>query len=188
MEFTETFAAALGRVPAEFFDRSRFVPGTGTLDAEVMLIGEAPGADEVEQGEPFVGRAGQVLDDALAELGVDRTDLYITNVVKVRPPDNRDPTADEIAAWEPVLRAEIERVDPDTLVPMGNFAARHLLDTSDGITELHGKVFTRDGRRIVPAFHPAATLYDRSKTPDFVDDLRAAFGTARPGQKTLDDL
>ncbi len=188
MEFEEAFADELAQVPDRFVDRSRFVPATGSRDAEVVLVGEAPGANEVEQGEPFVGRAGTVLDEVLADLGVDRDAIYITNLVKVRPPDNRDPTRDEIDAWNPVIDAELAAVRPETVVPLGNFATRELLDTSDGITALHGSVHRRDGHRIVPAFHPAATLYDRSKRPMFRDDLRVAFGRAKPGQRTLDDL
>ena len=186
--FHETFEAALNDVPEQYRDPDRFVPGTGNPDADVILVGEAPGANEVEHGEPFVGRAGQRLDEMLNDIGVSRADLYITNVVKVRPPDNRDPTRDEIDAWKPVLDAEIEHVAPDTVVAMGNFAARELTGARDGITAIHGKVFRKDDLRILPTFHPAATLYDRSKGPDLKADLRMAFGTRKPGQQSLADL
>lgn len=187
MDFTALFEDALEQVPTEHFDRDRFVPAVGNPDAGVMLVGEAPGANEVEEGEPFVGRAGEVLDEVLESIGVSRDDVYITNLVKIRPPDNRDPTRDEIDAWKPVLDAEIDRVDPDMILPLGNFASRELLDTKKGITQLHGKVFTRDGRKIMPIYHPAATLYDRSKRPDLETDLRAAFGKTVEGQAALGD-
>lgn len=188
MDFQIEFRDVLARVPEEHFDRARFVPAVGSLDAAVMLIGEAPGANEVEEGEPFVGRAGDVLDDILSDLGVSRDDIYITNLVKIRPPDNRDPTRDEIDAWKPVLESEIARVDPETILPLGNFATKELLETKKGITQLHGRTYTRDGRTIMPIYHPAATLYDRSKRPDLEKDLRAAFGEPAKGQTSLADL
>lgn len=172
--FEDRFADALDSVPDEHDDRDRFVGGHGAPDADVMLVGEAPGADEVAQGEPFVGQAGQQLDRILEDLDVERDDLYITNLVKVRPPENRDPYRDEIDAWWPVLDAEIERVDPDVIVPLGSFAAQEILDTDETITDLRGESVERDGRLIEPTFHPAAALYDRSKLPTITDDLRQA--------------
>ncbi|MDY6769228.1 MAG: uracil-DNA glycosylase [Candidatus Nanohaloarchaea archaeon] len=188
MDFDDEFADALGRVPDAFVDRDRFVPAVGSLDADVVLAGEAPGANEVEQGEPFVGRAGEVLDEVLQRIGVEREAVYITNLVKVRPPDNRDPTAEEIAAWKPVLDAELARVDPDTVVALGTFAAQQLLGTDQPISRIRGTVQRRDGRRILPTFHPAATLYDPDKRPVLEQDLRTAFGTSERGQTTLDDM
>ncbi|QLG48826.1 uracil-DNA glycosylase [Natrinema halophilum] len=190
-KFDVEFADALEAVPDDQFDRDRFVPGVGPLSADVMLVGEAPGKQEVNQGEPFVGQAGDQLDRALEEIGFDRTDLYITNLVKVRPPENRDPRVEEIEAWWPVLEAEIERVDPKVLVPLGSFATDELLETDETITDLHGRVFERDvshtsdssnghgprgheGRTVVPAFHPAAALYDRSKVDAVKSDLETA--------------
>lgn len=188
MEFRTEFADALDEVPDAFMDEERFVPATGNLDAEVMLVGEAPGENEVEQGEPFVGRAGERLDEILNDAGIDRDELYITNLVKVRPPDNRDPHRDEIDAWRPVLEAEIARVDPETIVPLGNFASRELLDTTTGISQIHGRQYTVDGRTVMPTFHPAATLYDRSKGPDLERDLLAAFGRTTEEQNSLQDF
>lgn len=176
--FEETFADALDAVPDDQLDPDRFVPGVGPLSADVMLVGEAPGKQEVTQGEPFVGQAGSQLDRALEALDRDRGDLYITNLVKVRPPENRDPHVAEIEAWWPVLSAEIERVDPTVLVPLGSFATDELLDTDETITDLHGREFERDGRTVVPAFHPAAALYDRSKVEAVETDLRTAFELA----------
>lgn len=177
IDFESTFEDELADVPAEHFDRSRFVPAVGSLDAKVMVVGEAPGEQEVEQGEPFVGQAGSQLDSMLDEIGVERDDLYITNLVKVRPPENRDPRRDEIDAWWPVLEAEIERVDPNAIVTLGNFATRELLDTDEGITDVRGRSFELKGRTVYPTFHPAATFYDRSKAEDIEQDLKKAFET-----------
>ena len=169
-------------------DGSRFVPSVGPEDAEVMMIGEAPGANEVEEGKPFVGRAGEKMNDVLHDIGVDRDEIYITNLVKIRPPDNRDPKSDEIEAWAPLLEKEIEKVDPDVILTLGNFASKYMLDTSKGISKIHGRIFTREGQKIMPIFHPAATLYDQSKTPDLEKDLRKAFGKENTGQQKLSDL
>ncbi|MFC6766292.1 uracil-DNA glycosylase [Natrinema soli] len=214
-QFDAEFETVLETVPDDQFDRERFVPGVGPLSADVMLVGEAPGEREVEQGEPFVGQAGKQLDRALEAIGYDRRDLYITNLVKGRPPENRDPYVDEIEAWWPVLEAEIERVDPSVLVPLGSFATDELLDTDETITDLHGREFEREvggtsdsssgarrdrserldetggeerpasdsprereTRRVVPAFHPAAALYDRSKVDAVESDLRTALELA----------
>ena len=138
-EFETVFAEELSAVPAEQFDRSQFVPGVGPLDAAVVLVGEAPGAREVEAGRPFVGPAGKLLDRELEELGVDRSALYITNVVKVRPPENRTPYVAEIDAWRPLLEAELERISPEVVVPLGTTAARVLLDTDEGIAAVQSE-------------------------------------------------
>ncbi|ELY67804.1 uracil-DNA glycosylase [Natrinema versiforme] len=177
-EFETVFADALEAVPDDQFDPERFVPGVGPVSADVMLVGEAPGGQEVTQGEPFVGQAGSQLDRALESIGADRRDCYVTNLVKVRPPENRDPHVDEIEAWWPVLNAEIERVDPTVLVPMGSFATAEILDTDETITDLHGEEFEDDGRIVVPSFHPAAALYDRSKVDAIESDLSAALELA----------
>ncbi len=188
MEFRERYRDFFENLEPEYFLEDRFVPSTGPGDASFMLVGEAPGANEVEEGEPFVGRAGEKLDEILEDIGVRRGDLYITNLVKIRPPDNRDPRKDEIDAWRPLLDMEIEDVDPDIIIPLGNFASRQLLGTRKGITSIHGRIFSREGRKIMPTFHPAATLYDNSKTPELAKDLRKAFGREETGQKTLKDI
>lgn len=175
-DFETEFEAELAAVPEEHFDRSQFVPSVGPLDADVMLVGEAPGADEVERGEPFVGQAGEQLDRVLEEVGIGRRDIYITNLVKVRPPENRDPHRDEIEAWRGVLDAEIERVDPDVIVPMGSFAVRELLDTDETITDLRGESRTVRDREVIPTFHPAAALYDREKVSTLEEDFAAILG------------
>jgi len=188
MSFKQEYADFFEQLSDEYFDEERFVPAVGDTDSEVMLVGEAPGANEVEQGEPFVGRAGNKMDEMLHKIGVDREDLYITNLVKIRPPDNRDPKKDEIEAWWPLLNKEMEKVDPEVIIPLGNFASREIIGTKKGISQIHGEFFQRKGRRIMPIFHPAATLYDRSKTPELEEDLRKAFGKQDSGQRTLDDL
>lgn len=177
-EFETKFADVLDAVPDEQFDPERFVPGVGPLSADVMLVGEAPGGQEVREGEPFVGQAGEQLDRALESIGYDRRDLYITNLVKVHPPENRDPHVAEIEAWWPVLEAEIERIDPAVIVPLGSFATAEVLDTDETITDLHGREFEREGRIVVPSFHPAAALYDRSKVDAIEADLATALESA----------
>lgn len=187
-EFRERYSDFFRQLNPGFMDENRFVPASGPVNADYVLVGEAPGADEVEQGEPFVGQAGGELDSILQDIGVAREELYITNLVKVRPPDNRDPRKEEIEAWKPLLKQEIEAVDPEMVVPMGNFASRQLLDTRKGITSIHGRIFSRNGRKIMPTFHPAAVLYDRSKETDLQEDLRKAFGKEETGQKKLDEI
>ncbi|SER93117.1 uracil-DNA glycosylase [Natrinema salaciae] len=177
-DFETAFADVLSAVPDDQYDPDRSVPGVGPLSAAVMLVGEAPGEREVERGEPFVGQAGSQLDRALEAIGVDRRELYITNLVKVRPPENRDPYVAEVEAWWPVLEAEIERIDPSVLVPLGSFATAELLDTDETITDLHGRAFEREGRTVVPAFHPAAALYDRTKVDAVESDLATALEVA----------
>lgn len=174
-DFAAEFSEVLDAVPDEHYDPDRFVPGVGPRSAELLLVGESPGGQEVSQGEPFVGQAGAQLDRALESIGRDRGDLYVTNLVKVRPPENRDPHVAEIEAWWPVLEAEIERVDPSVVVPLGSFATARLLDTDDTISDVHGSAFEVDGRTVVPAYHPAAALYDRDKVDDLEADLAAAF-------------
>lgn len=188
MDFQEKYQEFFTQLDTEHFDSNRFVPAVGPEDANYMLIGEAPGENEVEQGEPFVGRAGEELDEALHEIGVDREGLYITNLVKIRPPDNRDPKKDKINAWKPLLDKEIEEVNPEVIITLGNFASRELLNTDKGITSMHGRIFTREGQNIMPTFHPAAVLYDRSKESMLEEDLRKAFGKEETGQQKLSDL
>jgi DNA polymerase len=123
-----------------------------------MVVGEGPGRQEDEQGIPFVGRSGQLLARLLGEIGLDREDVYIANVVKCRPPHNRDPRQDEIDACKPYLRRQIELVDPAVVVTVGNFSSKLLLGTTTGITRLRGTAYEWWGRYLVPTFHPAAAL------------------------------
>lgn len=177
-DFETTFDEALAGVPDEAFDRSRFVPGVGPLDAALVFVGEAPGEREVEEGEPFVGSAGGRLDSILESLGIERRDLYITNLVKVRPPDNRDPHRDEIEAWRPVLDKEIEHIDPAVVVTLGNVPTHSLLDTDKGISNIHGNYTERNDKMIIPTYHPAATFYDDSAERAIENDVRTAAQTA----------
>lgn len=188
MGFKQKYSDFFETIHPDYMNDERFVPGVGNEDADFVLIGEAPGANEVEQGEPFVGQAGNELDKVLKKMNVDRSDLYITNLVKIRPPENRDPKKDEIEAWAPLLRKEIESVNPEIIITLGNFASREMLDTKKGISSIHGRIFSREGQKIMPIFHPAAVLYDRSKEEDLEADLRKAFDKDDSGQRTLEDI
>ncbi len=139
--------------------RTQVVFGVGDPDADLVFVGEGPGREEDLRGEPFVGRSGQLLDRLMAEeLGIDRSRCYIANVVKCRPPDNRDPLPGEIEACRPYLEAQLDLVHPVVVVTLGNFATRLLLGTDRGVTSLRGAAYPfRDGS-LVPTFHPAAAL------------------------------
>ncbi len=159
--------------------RTQVVFGGGPPDADVMIVGEAPGAREDELGTPFVGRSGQLLDRLLAEeLGLERAEVYVANVVKCRPPDNRDPRPDEVEACRPWLARQMELVDPTVVVTLGNFASRLLLDTGTGITRLRGRDYRYGDppRHLVPTFHPAAALRGGARV---LDDLRSDLGRVR---------
>ncbi len=138
--------------------RTHVVFGSGPATASVMIVGEAPGHAEDEQGVPFVGRSGKLLDKLLGEIGLDRDDVYIANVVKCRPPKNRDPRADEIDACKGYLMHQVELIDPKVLLTLGNFSMKLLLRTTTGITRMRGRAYVWWGRFLVPTFHPAAAL------------------------------
>ncbi len=140
--------------------RTQVVFGAGDPDADLVFVGEGPGAEEDRQGIPFVGRAGQLLTKLIEGIGLARDDVYIANVVKCRPPGNRDPAPVEIEACRPYLEAQLAFIAPTVVVTLGNFATRLLLDTKDGITKLRGREFVyRDGPAVlVPTLHPAAVL------------------------------
>ncbi len=139
--------------------RTQVVFADGSPDADLMFVGEGPGAEEDRQGLPFVGRSGKLLGRLLMEeVGIQRSDCYIANVVKCRPPGNRDPKPDEIAACRPYLEEQVDLVDPVVIVTLGNFASKLLLDTDTGITKLRGRAYGYGDRSLVPTFHPAAAL------------------------------
>ena len=138
--------------------RTQVVFGVGAPDADLMFIGEAPGYHEDKQGEPFVGAAGQLLTSMLGEIGLRREDVYIANVLKCRPPANRDPLPDEIEACTPWLVEQISIIQPCLVSTLGNFATKFVLNTSQGITRLRGQTFPWHGRTVIPTFHPAAIL------------------------------
>ncbi len=139
--------------------RTQVVFGVGSATADLMFVGEAPGQQEDLQGEPFVGRSGQLLDKMVwEEMGLTRDRFYIANTVKCRPPGNRDPQPAEIAACGPWLEAQVDLIDPKVVVTLGNFAAKLLLGTTEGITKLRGRAYPYRGGVLVPTFHPAAIL------------------------------
>lgn len=153
--------------------RTCLVFGVGRPDAEIMFIGEAPGRNEDLKGEPFVGAAGRLLDELLASIGLHRTDVYIANILKCRPPGNRDPQPDEIETCTPFLREQVRLIDPTVIVTLGNFATKFVLKTASGITRLRGS-FHRTGRfTVLPIFHPAAALYDITKRDVLFADFAA---------------
>jgi DNA polymerase len=155
--------------------RTNVVPGAGNPRAKVMFIGEAPGKNEDLQGKPFVGAAGNLLSQLLERIGLKREDIYIANILKCRPPRNRDPRPEEIEACTPWVREQIKAVHPTVLVTMGNFSTKFVLQTTTGITRLRGQVRTTGPFRVIPTFHPAAAIYDRSK----ISALEADFDLIR---------
>jgi DNA polymerase len=138
--------------------RTNVVFGAGDRSADLMFIGEGPGREEDLQGLPFVGRSGRLLEELLGEIGLRRDDVYIANVVKCRPPGNRDPRPDEIDACKPFLREQLALIDPRVVTTLGNFATKLLLRTDTGITQLRGREHHWWNRYLVPTFHPAAAL------------------------------
>ena len=155
--------------------RTQVVYGTGNADADLMFIGEGPGYYEDKQGEPFVGAAGQLLNRMLEEIGVRRGDVYIANVIKCRPPGNRDPLPEEVDACTPWLREQIALIDPRVIVTLGNFATRFMLDKPVSISRVRGQRFSQEGRTIIPTFHPAAILRGGGEASTQMVDLRSDF-------------
>ncbi len=155
--------------------RTQVVFGAGNADAELMFIGEAPGANEDRLGLPFVGQAGKLLDKLLGEIGLERGDVWICNVLKCRPPGNRDPQPNEIESCQGYLRSQVELIEPKLICSLGNFSTKLLRGDTTGITRLHGQLqeLTIGDRavRLYPLYHPAAALY----TPATLEALRADF-------------
>ena len=140
-------------------NRTQVVFGVGSPTSDLLFIGEGPGREEDLLGEPFVGRSGKLLDKLVSEeMGLDRSQFYIANVVKCRPPNNRDPKPDEIAACRPWLAQQLDLIDPKVVVTLGNFSTRVMLETTEGITRLRGRVHPVGNRHVVPTFHPSAAL------------------------------
>jgi DNA polymerase len=139
--------------------RTQVVFGMGDPDADLMFVGEGPGAEEDKQGLPFVGRSGQLLDRLIAEeLGRTRVSCYVANTTKCRPPGNRDPLPDEVATCWPWLDQQLDLIKPKVVITLGNFASKRLLETDIGITKLRGQAYSYRGGWLVPTFHPAAAL------------------------------
>lgn len=139
--------------------RTQVVFGSGPADADLMFVGEAPGFHEDRKGEPFVGASGGLLNGLLEGIGLKREEVYIANVLKCRPPGNRDPLADEIDTCKPWLKEQIEIVDPPVVCTLGNFSSKLLLGTSLGISKLRGRRVAWRGRTLIPTYHPAAVLH-----------------------------
>jgi uracil-DNA glycosylase len=155
--------------------RTQVVFGTGNADADLMFIGEGPGYYEDKQGEPFVGAAGQLLNRMLEEVGVRRADVYIANVIKCRPPGNRDPLPEEVDACTPWLKEQIALIEPRVIVTLGNFATRFMLDKPVSISRVRGQRFPLEGRTVIPTFHPAAILRGGGEASTQMAALRSDF-------------
>jgi DNA polymerase len=153
--------------------RTNLVFGVGNPDADLVFVGEAPGADEDAQGEPFVGKAGQLLTKMIEAMGYARQDVYICNVLKCRPPGNRNPEPDEVAACEPFLKRQLAAIRPRMIVALGKFAVQCLLRDDSPISKLRGNLRTYEGIPLMPTFHPAYLLRDPSKKRFAWDDLKS---------------
>jgi uracil-DNA glycosylase len=179
-------ASACTRCPQLAETRQTVVFGSGNADADLMFVGEAPGANEDKQGVPFVGQAGKLLDQLLGEIGLERSDVFVVNVLKCRPPGNRDPLPQEIDNCQDYLFRQLELIQPKVVCTLGNFSTKLLrADPGTGITKLHGReeirVIGPRAVRLYPIYHPAAALYTRS----LLDTLRADFARL-PGLLALD--
>jgi DNA polymerase len=152
--------------------RKQVVFGVGNPDADLMFVGEAPGADEDIQGEPFVGRAGQLLTKIIEAINLRREDVYIANVIKCRPPQNRNPEPDEVAQCEPFLFRQIDVIKPKVIVALGKFAAQCLLKTTDPITRIRGREYRYRDAILMPTYHPAYLLRNPSSKRDVWEDMK----------------
>ena len=182
MTISLTPADALAAVRADIGDctrcklhtlgRTQVVFGSGNPNAELMFVGEAPGADEDIQGVPFIGRAGQLLTKIIEAIDLKREDVYIANVIKCRPPQNRNPEPDEVETCEPFLFQQIDIIRPKVIVGLGKFAAQTLLRTLDPISRLRGRVYDYRGAKLIPTFHPAYVLRNPSSKREVWEDMK----------------
>ena len=156
--------------------RQQIVFGVGNPAADIMFVGEAPGADEDAQGVPFVGRAGQLLTRMIEAMGLSRDEVYIANVLKCRPPGNRDPQPDEVERCEPFLFQQIASIQPQVIIALGAFAARTLLKTQEPISRLRGRLFEYRGASLIPTFHPSFLLRSPGYKREAWEDLKKALG------------
>jgi DNA polymerase len=180
--FSMSAAEALAAVRADIGDctrcklhtlgRRQIVFGVGNPEADLMFVGEAPGADEDVQGIPFVGRAGQLLTKIIEAIDLKRDDVYIANVIKCRPPQNRNPEPDEVGTCEPFLFRQIDSIKPKVIVALGKFAAQTLLRTLDPISRLRGRVYEYRGAKLIPTFHPAYLLRNPSSKREVWEDMK----------------
>ncbi len=167
----ESLIQELEQLP--LYEGARFVPGEGNPSATIMFVGEAPGQKEDQQGKPFVGAAGKFLSEMLEIIGLKREDVFITNIVKQRPPNNRDPLPEEIATHWPILERQITIIDPKIIVILGRHSMSRLLPNIGTISQVHGKPFRRaDGRVYLPLYHPAAALYNGGLRQTLIDDFK----------------
>ncbi|WP_266078902.1 uracil-DNA glycosylase [Haladaptatus caseinilyticus] len=182
------------RCPALVDCRSQIVNGTGPEDADLLFVGEGPGANEDEQGEPFVGRSGSVLDEKLRDAGLSRADVRITNCVRCRPPENRDPTKEELNNCREYLEREIELANPDVIVTLGKVPSEHLLERDVAVTNEAGTIANAELggeiRDVLICVHPAATLYDRSQDSTFESTIgkAASMAGSNSGQSSLGEF
>ena len=175
--------------------RKKSVPGEGPADAEIMFIGEGPGFHENEQGRPFVGASGKFLDQLLAQAGVTRSEVFIANVVKCRPPENRDPLPDELSACDAYLERQIAAINPSIIVTLGRFSMGKYTQGAK-ISQIHGQMRKVGERYVISMFHPAAALHqaalkpailaDFAKLPELLDEARAALGRSVPKKKVTE--
>ena len=165
------------------YSRRKAVPGAGDPQSDIMFIGEGPGFHENEQGLPFVGAAGQFLDELLAEANLKREDVFITNVVKCRPPGNRDPQPEELEACKPYLERQIAAINPDVIVTLGRFSMAHFINNGK-ISSIHGRSFWWNGRMIIPMYHPAAALHQPSLRSVVVGDFKNLPGLVDEAKET----
>lgn len=151
--------------------RTKAVPGVGPAGAEVVFVGEAPGFNEDKQGEPFVGQAGQFLNDLIRAGGMERKDVFICNIIKCRPPDNRDPLPHEIAACRKYLERQLALIQPKLVVTLGRYSLQHFLP-GQAISKIHGRPLMKDGQPVMPMYHPAAALHQGSLRSVIIEDFR----------------
>jgi len=168
----EELGADCSRCKLHTLGRTQVVFGVGNPSADLMFVGEAPGADEDIQGEPFVGRAGQLLTKIIEAIGLRREDVYIANVIKCRPPGNRNPEPDEVEQCEPFLFRQIDTVKPKVIVALGKFAAQCLLRTNDPITRIRGREFKYRDAILIPTYHPAYLLRTPSAKREVWEDMK----------------
>jgi DNA polymerase len=152
--------------------RKHVVYGVGNPKADLMFIGEAPGRDEDEQGEPFVGRAGQLLTDIIKAMKLTRDDVYIANVIKCRPPENRNPEPDELEACRPYIRRQVELIEPKVIVTLGRFALQSLTEKAYGISSVRGQWLEYNGIKVMPTYHPAYLLRTPAAKKDVWNDMK----------------
>ncbi|MDP3917315.1 MAG: uracil-DNA glycosylase [Nanoarchaeota archaeon] len=169
--------------------RSQVVFGSRHMkECPIMIIGEAPGKKEDEIGEPFVGKSGEILNQLLDEIGLNRGDVFITNTILCRPPENRNPKQDELKNCRNRLDKTVEMINPKVIITLGNFSTQYILDTKEGITKLRGKIYSKNGRKVLPMPHPAVLLYNgmsESILNGFREDFKVLKGVLE--EKTMGD-